>query len=410
MGFGFCENIFKKFTKIFIMFHRILSILVIILSLIDIAILLGIFGVAPMSEMVNAHLGLYAAVIVVQIPILYAIIYFTYISPIQSLTQGIARFYTGLDEDANIPANSWSKGMNDVIVFFQKSLQILKVFKSELRDGRKLRSEVEIAAEIQNQSLSVREDKMPGLDVAVGICSASEVGGDNTDIIAGQDGNYYLYVGDVTGHGVASGFVMMMVNALIAAFSSKMINSAEILAATNAVLKPRIKQNMMMTAVMLRWDSVNGKMYYSGAGHEFLLVYKAKEKQVYKVKSGGVALGMMKNISRAMKEQQISFEPGDLIILYTDGITEARYRSEQNGMLFGVDRIVESIMKNPTRTPQNVFEQITIDLSAFMGYKYTQYDDITLAVVGFTPSGSQSVVVTDIPAKIQPSSITEWNW
>lgn len=269
--------------------------------------------------------------------------------------------------------------------FFKKSLQILKVFKTELREGRKLRSEVEIASEIQSQSISQKEDNMPGLDLAVGICSASEVGGDSVDVIAGQDGNYYLYVGDVTGHGVPSGFVMMMVNALIAAYSSRVISSAEILASTNAILKPRIKKNMMMTAVMLRWDSLNNKMYFTGAGHEFVLVYKAKEQQVYKVKSGGVALGMMKNISKAMKEQQISFERGDLIVLYTDGITEARYRSEQNGMLFGVDRIVEAIMNVTIRTPETVFEQITINLSAFMGYKHVQYDDITLAVIGYTP-------------------------
>lgn len=102
---------------------------------------------------------------------------------------------------------------------------------------------------------------------------------------------------------------MMMVNALISAFSSKSVNGAEILASTNAILKPRIKQNMMMTAVMLRWDSVNKKMYYTGAGHEFILVYKARERQIYKVKTGGLAIGMMKNISKVLKEQQISFEP-----------------------------------------------------------------------------------------------------
>lgn len=95
--------------------------------------------------------------------------------------------------------------------------------------------------------------------MATGICSASEVGGDSLDVVVGQNGNYYLYVGDVTGHGVASGFVMMMVNALISAFASKSISGAEILASTNAILKPRIKQNMMMTAVMLRWDSINKK-------------------------------------------------------------------------------------------------------------------------------------------------------
>lgn len=336
--------------------------------------------------------------------------YHSYIIPIEKLKQGIARFHTGLDNNPDIHVHSFSRGMSDIIGFFQKSLKILAVFRDEVRAGRQLRSEVEIASEIQKQTLSQESDIMPGLDLAVGICSATEVGGDSVDVVEGKNGNYYLYVGDVTGHGVASGFVMMTVNALISAFALKSNSGAEILAETNAILKPRIKQNMMMTAVMLRWDSINKKMYYTGAGHEFILVYKAKDKKVYKIKTGGVALGMMKNISKALKEQQILFEMGDIIILYTDGISEARYRSEQNGMLFGVDRITQAIAKLQTPTPESVFRQITLDLSAFMGYKYVQYDDITLAVVGFSPEGQDPKILFDIPSRIDNTHITEWNW
>ncbi len=79
---------------------------------------------------------------------------------------------------------------------------------------------------------------------------------------------------------------MMMVNALISAFSLAEYNGATILAKTNSILRPRIKQNMMMTCVMLRWDVNTQKMYYTGAGHEFLLVYKKKDNKVYKIKSG----------------------------------------------------------------------------------------------------------------------------
>jgi serine phosphatase RsbU (regulator of sigma subunit) len=75
---------------------------------------------------------------------------------------------------------------------------------------------------------------------------------------------------------------------------------------------------------------------------------------------------MVKDSSKVLKEQQIAFDPDDVIILYTDGISEARYRSEQTGALFGVDRIVESIMKCGRRDASTIFQQITIDLSAFM--------------------------------------------
>lgn len=392
------------------MFHKFFFIIVVILTIIDTIIVAGAFGLPPISSLLQDNLAIYVAIVGIQIPLMYYIVYRSYIAPIQSLTQWIAKFYTWLDDTPDVAVSSWSKWVNDVTLFFQKSLQILRVFKDELRDWRKLRSEVEIASEIQKQSISQEDDIMPGLDIAVWICSASEVGGDSLDVIKGINWNYYLYVWDVTGHWVPSGFVMMMVNALISAFSLKSLSGAEIIAETNKILKPRIKQNMMMTAVMLRWDSIAKKMYFTGAGHEFILVYKAKEKIVYKIKTWGLAIGMMKDISRVVKEQQIAFEKDDILVLYTDGITEARYRSEQNGMLFGVDRITESIMKLAVPTPESVFRQLTLDISAFMGYKHKQYDDITLAVVWYTPEWQDSKILMDIPSRIDPTSITEWNW
>lgn len=392
------------------MFHIVLFALMVFLTLVDLLILAGILGAPFLQELVEQNLAIMIAFVCIQLPIFFYLVYHSYIIPIERLKQGIARFHTGIDNNPNIDVHTFSKGMSEIIIFFQKSLKILSVFRDEVRSGRQLRSEVEIASEIQKQALSQEADVMPGLDLAVGICSASEVGGDSVDVVEGKDGNYYLYVGDVTGHGVASGFVMMMVNTLVSAFARKSNSGAEILSETNLILKPRIKQNMMMTAVMLRWDSINKKMYYTGAGHEFILVYKAKDKQVYKIKTGGVALGMVKNISKILKEQQILFEPNDLIILYTDGISEARYRSEQNGMLFGVDRITQSIKKLQYPTPEGVFRQITLDLSAFMGYKYVQYDDITLAVVGFSPEGQPPKILFDIPSQIDSTHITEWNW
>lgn len=96
---------------------------------------------------------------------------------------------------------------------------------------------------------------------------------------------------------------------------------------------------------------------------------------------------MMRDSSAVLKEQQIAFDPEDIIILYTDGISEARYRSEQTGILFGVDRIIDAIMKSGEKTAESIFQKITIDLSAFMGYRHKQYDDITLVVVRYMPPG-----------------------
>lgn len=117
-----------------------------------------------------------------------------------NLNLEIAKFMTGAQEDTHIAATSLSRSMNTLTSFFVKSLQILKVFKDELRDGRKLRSEVEIASEIQKHILDKEAVAVPYLEIAMATTSATEVGGDSYDIIEGKDKNYYIYVGDVTGH------------------------------------------------------------------------------------------------------------------------------------------------------------------------------------------------------------------
>lgn len=388
--------------------HRLLPVVVFILVLLDAILLLGFWNKGFLAGFVKSAPLLSSGIILAWLPLLYYITYKAYIGPIQKLNQSISRFMTGIDEEPILEANAWSKGMNYVISFFIKSLQILRIFKKELREGRQLRTEVEIASEIQKNVMADSESIVPSLEIALATNPATEVWGDSLGIIAGIDDNHFMYIGDVTGHGVPSGLVMMMVNALVSAFVSQEESSAKVLAETNRILKPRIRQNMMMSAVMLRWDNKEKALYYTGAWHEFILLYSKRENKVFKIKTGWVALGMMRDASKIYKEQQIRFEPGDIIILYTDGVTEARYRSEQNWLLFGIDKMVESILKVADKTADNIFRQITIDLSAHMGYKHKQYDDISLFVARYAPwPGSTNTASHDL---IDLSNITEWNW
>jgi phosphoserine phosphatase RsbU/P len=154
---------------------------------------------------------------------------------------------------------------------------------------------------------------------------------------------------------------MMVVNALISGFSKMVENSALILSKTNEILKPRVKSNMLMTLLMVRWNEDTRKLYMSGAGHEYLLVYKKAQNRVYALKSGGVALGMMRDISKLLKEVQISFEPGDCIILYTDGITEARNGPRESDMMFGIERL-KSIIESAPQNFRNLCDMLINNL------------------------------------------------
>lgn len=150
------------------MFHRILTFIVALLFLIDSLLLLALGGYEAADIFVIADSPIITAMIIlIQLPILYFVVYKAYIHPVQQLNQEIAKFMTGIQDDTALIPDAWSKGMNYVINFFVKSLQILKVFKTELREGRKLKSEIEIASDIQKHVLDKEETVIPSLEIAM---------------------------------------------------------------------------------------------------------------------------------------------------------------------------------------------------------------------------------------------------
>lgn len=346
------------------------------------------------------------AIAMLEVLILSGFAYFTSIKPVRSLKKEIAFFLTGSKQGGSLIVGNMNPDVRFVINFFNKSLEILKNFKEEFKAGRILKSEVEFASEIQRHVLKKRTVVVPSIDIVADTKSATEVGGDSYDIIE-QGDNYYIYIGDVTGHGVASGFVMMIVNALISGFSKIIESSADILARTNEIVKPRVKSNILMTLLMIRWNEREKRMYMTGAGHEYLIVYKALQKRAFKIKSGGVALGMTKNVSKILKETQISIERDDIIVLYTDGITEARNGKSESDLMLGIDRLVEIIENAPVKTAQGTFNTITIELSKFMGYGHRQFDDITLIAMHYK---GDRIIENNVSPDIPPQFITEWNW
>jgi serine phosphatase RsbU (regulator of sigma subunit) len=125
---------------------------------------------------------------------------------------------------------------------------------------------------------------------------------------------------------------------------------------------------------------------------------------------------MAKNIHKLLKEKQVAFEENDIAVLYSDGITEAINMPKRTGeeQMFGEERLLKAIENAPEahgktyKTAKSVFKNITIELSKFMGYKYTQLDDITLAVIHY--KGDDYDISKDYEDKISEDLITEWNW
>ncbi|MFH1534290.1 MAG: PP2C family protein-serine/threonine phosphatase [Nitrospirota bacterium] len=247
----------------------------------------------------------------------------------------------------------------------------------DLKDRERMLDELTIAAQLQRDILPDKTPSVPGMQFVAKSKPATEVGGDSFNVIEIND-KTYAYLGDVTGHGVAAGLIMTMVSSLVSVFADHYDTAFDIIVNVNKNIKKHVKKAMFMTMVLLSWDHKLKKLTYVGAGHEYILVYRADSGECEAIMSGGVAIGMVPDNSKIIKEKEIKLNEGDFVMLYTDGITEARNKDEE---LYGLERLKDRFREFAAQySAEGVHYHIAKDVSDFMrGHK--QDDDMTLIVM-----------------------------
>lgn len=275
--------------------------------------------------------------------------------------------------------------------FFNEVTKNMEKISGQLKEGKRMMGELEVAAQIQKDILPVEAPHIPGLDIIAKTRPAAELGGDNFDFITEKD-NTYIYVGDVTGHGVPAALVMTIVHTLIHTFVEFYDNALDVVIQTNRRLKTRIKSTMFMTMLMLRWNHVTQKMSYVGAGHEHLLVYRAAKGQCEVRMTGGIALGMIADNSKIVKEIDLPLDKDDVVILYTDGIVEAR---NMVGEMFTLDRLKTAVeLYAPQYGAEGIVYHVARDFSRYV-QEHIQEDDVTLIAIRYVgPDVTMDISVT----------------
>ena len=380
-------------------------------------IIIAYFFVNKFVELNNfIQLIILSSIFLIELLIILSLIKIFYSDPINDLKYLIQKFYIGdlKWKDIHIE-KTINNNVNYIIAFFLKTLNTLKNIKDEFIQGKEIKWEVSLWKEIQWKMLSKILIKVPSLNIIAKSKPAWEIGWDSYDIIQEWD-NYYIYVWDATGHWVWAGFIMVMVNTLISAFSKIYVSWSKILSNTNEILKPRVKANLLMSLLLIRWDEKEKKIYMTWAGHEYLMIYKHKQKKCFRIKSWGVALGMINNIHKLIKEQQINFEPNDIIVLYSDWITEAIDRPQRDWTerMFWEDNLQKAIEESPNvswkkyKSAKTIFNHITIKVSQHMWYNHIQLDDVTLATIEYKSKDYNEE--EDVSLIIPNDFITEWKW
>lgn len=238
--------------------------------------------------------------------------------------------------------------------------------------------ELELARQIQERIIPKIIPQVAGLDICAGIIPAEEIGGDCYDFLAPNANELLFYLGDVTGHGVPSGIVVTIANALFYSYADRGMKLDDLLVEVNEVLKAKSLPNMFITLVLMKWIVDQQKFSYVSAGHEQIVHYKLAEDKVELLPSGGLALGMVKDVSKLLTVREVDLELGDVLVIYSDGIPEA-WRSANE--MYGMERL-KAITKayGSFPTALSVKNALMSDVHLFRrGYK--QMDDITCIVV-----------------------------
>lgn len=263
-------------------------------------------------------------------------------------------------------------------------LQVMSVMSQRLRrfideevKKQRLEEELRIGREIQQSLIPHACPLLPGWSFAAAYEPARQVGGDFYDFVFMPDHPEVMQVviADVTGKGVPAALFMATCRTTIRAEAMRSIGPAETLREANCVIALDTRYPLFLTALCARMEAHSGYLTFANGGHERPLWVHAGSGAVETIMSHNPLLGFTQEA--IYEEQTIEVDVGDLLVFFTDGVTEAR--NEQGGF-YGDDRLQALLQRQSWDSPDQVLEAILTSVAAFSG-NTPQADDLTLVVV-----------------------------
>jgi len=248
--------------------------------------------------------------------------------------------------------------------------------RTELRKARDaLWGEMELAKKIQ-VSMLPKNGRLGEYQIAAIMKPADEVGGDYYDFFETETGEKWVTIGDVSGHGVDSGLVMMMTQTSIFTILNRTpgYSPAKMLSSINLVIRKnimRLDMKRYMTLIAIRIDK--DKLIVAGKHQDIVIMRCGGDIEV--IPTTGTWIGIADDIGDFLKDHEIEINKGDMVLLYTDGASEA---TDSNGELYGDERIISTFKSNSSLPINEIILSILNDINA---YQAVQNDDITLMVI-----------------------------
>ncbi|MGL5836528.1 MAG: PP2C family protein-serine/threonine phosphatase [Waterburya sp.] len=246
-------------------------------------------------------------------------------------------------------------------------------------ENSRLSSELEVTQRLQQMLLPKEQEleQIKALEIAGFSEAAAEIGGDYYDVIQ-HEGRIIIGIGDVSGHGLESGVLMLMVQTairtLIENHETVPKHLFEVLNRTIYKNIQRLNSDKNVSLSLVEYSE--GKLSISGQHEEVLLVRQGEIVRIDTINLG-FPLGLVESIADFTFEAQIPFETSEVAVLYTDGITEAE---NSQGIHYGLDRLCTVVQENWQQSAQNIRQAVIQDLRSHIDMAQV-YDDITLVVL-----------------------------
>lgn len=301
------------------------------------------------------------------------------ISPFQKLTDwirsaGHETITDDVDIDTSNEVGEIAQAFSDMAAKFRKA-------QIGLVQQKQLQKEIQVAQEIQHMLLPMTFPEVEGYDLATYYESAKEVGGDLFDFVRVDEDTIGIVVADVSGKGVPGSLVMTMIRTALRLEARGNKDPGEVLAKVNDFVVDDMKKGMFVTMFYIILDSRNREIHYASAGHNPMILYRGSTKQTYYLNPRGFPVGISlpdrKLFGQSIQTDSIKLREDDILICYTDGITEAMNPARD---LFSEERFLESIRKLAHHDAKQFIEKMKEDIFSFT-QGAPQNDDITMVAI-----------------------------
>ena len=247
-------------------------------------------------------------------------------------------------------------------------------------ENLRMKAELDVTRQLQQMILPKKEElsQILKLEIAGFMEPASEVGGDYYDVLT-HNGLVKIGIGDVTGHGLESGVLMIMVQTAVRTLlENNETDPANFLNVLNRVIYDNVQRMSSEKNLSLSLlDYKDGVLSLSGQHEEMIVVRYGGQIERIDTIDLGFPIGLEADISDFVASVQVQLKPGDVVVLYTDGITEAE---NQSGMRYGVEQFCEIVSNNWQRSAEEIRQAVIEDVRRHIdGHKV--YDDITLLIL-----------------------------